>query len=387
MGMKSISTVYVKGMRKRIEGSTMMGIGGDMATIEQCDLKRTVYLNDKKRLYYIEPFSSGNEEKAGKQPAAKEKKPMEKGGVINIWYSVHDSGERRNMFGFTARHIWITQKIKPSPDACTMKDSMMMKTDGWYIDLPEFNCPMNYNTGMGSPSQPGCTDKLVTHHSGKAKIGFPLTQTMTMTMGDGTSMQTTLETIELSTAKLDAALFDIPAGYLEADGYEELMGRLDYDQMTRDVENNEAEYQAIVSSIKVPGMIRIGVLVPEGSSEINRREMQGHMSDVLSSGNVEAIMVSNEEEARKFNCDYTLTTVFTEIKPGTKAGGVLKAIRHADPEAASAYTVKANLTLKALKDGSIKTNRQVDEKYQGGINEAARKALGEACRQILKLVK
>ena len=386
MGMKSTSTVYVKGMRKRIEGVAIMGVGGDVATIEQCDLKRTVYLNDKKSMYYIEPFSTDYEDKTSKQPVTKEKKPIEKGGVINIWYGVHDSGERKNMFGFVARHIWITQKIKPTPDACTMKDSMKMKIDGWYIDLPELICPMNYNPGTGSPVEPGCTDKLVTHNTGKGKPGFPLTQTMVMTMGDGTSMETTLETIELSTVKLDQSLFEIPPGYMKANSYEDLMGRINYEELTREVETNEAEYHAILSAIKAPGVVRIGVLVPEGSTEVNKREIQGHMSDILSSGDVEAITVSSEAEAKKYNCDYTLTTMFTEIKPGTKAGGILKAIRNADPDAAAACTVKATLTLKTLKDGTVKTNRQIHDKYQGGINEATRKAVGEACRQILKVV-
>jgi len=45
MGMKSESTIYVKGMRKRTEGGGIMGIGASLVTIEQCDLQRTVYLN------------------------------------------------------------------------------------------------------------------------------------------------------------------------------------------------------------------------------------------------------------------------------------------------------------------------------------------------------
>ena len=60
MGMKSESTVFVKGMRKRTEAGGMMGIGADLVTIQQCDLKRTVKLNDKKKLYFLEPFFAGN---------------------------------------------------------------------------------------------------------------------------------------------------------------------------------------------------------------------------------------------------------------------------------------------------------------------------------------
>ena len=56
MGMKSETIIYVKGMRKRTESQGMMGIGANQVSIEQCDLQRTVKLNTKKKLYFIEPF-------------------------------------------------------------------------------------------------------------------------------------------------------------------------------------------------------------------------------------------------------------------------------------------------------------------------------------------
>lgn len=56
MGMKSESVVYVKGMRKRTEPGTMMGMPAQPITIEQCDLQRTIKINDNKKLYYIDSF-------------------------------------------------------------------------------------------------------------------------------------------------------------------------------------------------------------------------------------------------------------------------------------------------------------------------------------------
>ena len=104
--------------------------------------------------------------------------PKKTGGVITMWYSIVDTGERKKMYGLTARHIWTTQKMKPSADACTMKDSMIIKTDGWYIDLPQFNCPVHYTpTTTKRPSvknQPECMDRFVSRRSGKGKLGFPL---------------------------------------------------------------------------------------------------------------------------------------------------------------------------------------------------------------------
>src|SRR5687768_5293661 len=225
MGMKMESTVYVKGMRKRTENAPIMGMTA-ITEIQQCDLKRTIKINDKKKVYYIDPFAKDDEvidetEKPTK-PVVNTNKPVttQKGGTIYMYYNITDTGERKKMFDFTARHVWTTQKMKPSPDACMMKDSFMIKTDGWYIDLPEFNCPVSYRPASSvsaNPEKPACMDKFVTRKSGKGKLGFPLIETTTMIMGDGTAktteFKTDLETLEFSTAKLDSTLFTIPAGY------------------------------------------------------------------------------------------------------------------------------------------------------------------------------
>src|SRR6187549_1436826 len=61
MSMTSETTIYVKGMRKRTEGGGYAGMTNVVTTIEQCDLQRTISVNDKKKLYYIEPFSKERE--------------------------------------------------------------------------------------------------------------------------------------------------------------------------------------------------------------------------------------------------------------------------------------------------------------------------------------
>ncbi|MEI9810107.1 MAG: hypothetical protein WDO16_20805 [Bacteroidota bacterium] len=121
-GMKSESTIYVKGPRKRTEGGGYAGMPNNIITVEQCDLQRTIKINDKKKLYYIEPFSKETEEvieedvkpvAVKNKTAAATTQPKEKtGGVINMWYNITDTGERKKMYGLTARHVWSTQKIK-----------------------------------------------------------------------------------------------------------------------------------------------------------------------------------------------------------------------------------------------------------------------------------
>src|SRR3954464_277578 len=59
-GQEMTNTTYVRGPRKRTESGGIMGMGGDVANIEQCDLKQNLKVNDKKRLYTIEPFYTGD---------------------------------------------------------------------------------------------------------------------------------------------------------------------------------------------------------------------------------------------------------------------------------------------------------------------------------------
>jgi hypothetical protein len=406
MGMKSESTIYVKAMRKRTEGGGMMGMENNIVTIEQCDLKRTVKLNDKKKLYFIEPIAQGNEEvidddapKTKVTPPRQNNTTPQKGGVITQWYSINDTNERKIMYGFTARHVWTSRKMKPSPDACMMKDSMLIKTDGWYIDLPQFNCPINYRPArpprmQNQKEQPQCMDKFVIHRRGKGKLGFPLIETTTIVMGGSgpqtTEMETTIETIEFSTAKLDSMLFEIPPGYQEAKGEDELQEKMDMQEMMKKAmkDNNVNMYKGnVISETKKAGVIRIGVFAPSGDETIQPNVLQQHMVGTLTNSKIEAIAVSSEEEARKYNCDYTLNSVFTKIKSASKVGGLLKAIKNADPNAASSFNIQANLTLKAMSDGSVKSQPAVEGKYEGKIDDAAGKALDEGCKEVLKTLK
>ncbi len=406
MGMKTESIIYVKGMRKRTESPGMMGMPAPPTTIEQCDLQRTIKINNKKKLYFIEPFSKEDviEEDVKTppvktKPVAQPKTTPEKGGVINMWYSINDTGERKKMNGFTARHVWTSQKIKPSAEACTMKDSLIIKTDGWYIDLPQFNCPIRYTpTTTARPTekqQPDCKDRYVTHRSGKGKLGFPLIEKRTIIMGDGTSktteFETNLETLEFSSEKLDSMLFEIPLGYTQTMNEADLQDKFDMNEMMnqyKNQNNDNGKTNTIPADQKMAGTIRIGVYEPKGGDgQLQTPVLQQHLATLLKDGTIDAIAVSSEEDARKNNCDYTLATDFIKLKSGSKVGGLLKAIKNTDPNAASSFNIEATLTLIKLADGSTKLQPNVTGKYDGKAEDAASKALDDGSRQILKGLK
>ena len=412
MGLKTESTIYVKGMRKRSESAGMMGMPSPPITIEQCDLQRTIKINNNKKLYFIEPFSKETEEvidedakvitpvKKPVAPLPTEKTGSQKGGIIYMIYNITDTGERKKMYGFTARHIWTSQKIKPSPDACTMKDSIIIKTDGWYIDLPEFNCPISYRPGKTSmptneKQQPDCMDRFVTRRSGKGKLGFALSETRTMIMGNKSAktseMEMSLETLEFSTEKLDSMLFEIPPGYTLATTESELEDKFDMAEMMKQVGKinpNNGDIIPVDNEQKKPGVLRIGVYEPTGSDgQLQVTSLQKQLATSLTGGTIEGIVISSEEEPKKYICDYTLATDFVKIKSGSKVGGLLKAIKNSDPNAVTSYTIEANLTLVKLSDGSTRLKPNVSGKYDGKIDEAAGKALDDGSNQIVRGLK
>ena len=93
-----------------------------------------------------------------------------------------------------------------------------IERDGWYIDFSYgLQCDINREQMMGGQYAPGgCRDRYQFKQVGTGRDGYPLIETTTMYGPDGQAMFTsTKEVVELSREPLDAALFDVPAGYTE----------------------------------------------------------------------------------------------------------------------------------------------------------------------------
>ena len=177
-----------------------------------------------------------------------------------------------------------------------MKDSIIIKTDGWYIDLPQFNCPIRYNNTSSVRSteqpKPDCKDRFVTHRSGKGKLGFPLTETKTIIMGDGasktTEFTTSLETLEFSSQKLDSMLFEIPPGYTLAANESELQDKFDMNDMINQYKNQNLDDGGEKTNINIQkpaGTLRIGVYEPKGDGQVQTADLQKYLASILVSGN------------------------------------------------------------------------------------------------------
>src|SRR6185369_11635751 len=75
-GQKFESTKMIKGSRERTEkkmetdNPQAAAYFPQIATITQCDLRRTVRLNDRKQLYMVEPFQTSADTPAARPSAA-----------------------------------------------------------------------------------------------------------------------------------------------------------------------------------------------------------------------------------------------------------------------------------------------------------------------------
>ena len=204
--------------------------------------------------------------------------------------------------------------------------------------------------------------------------------------------ETNIETLEFSTVKLDSMLFEIPIGYQETKNEEDLQEPFDanaYMKQMGATQSQPGQPSATINpgDAKKAGNIRIGVLAPVGESSVQAGTLQQRMVQSLNSNRVEAIAISSEEEAKKYNCDLTLKTDITKLKQGSKAGGIIKAIKNTDPTATSGYNVDATMTLINTNSGSTKAEEKVSGKFDGKADEAAARALEKGCGALLDSIR
>ena len=207
------NTSYIKGKRQRSETNN-----GQMIILQQCDLRRNIQIMPEAKVYVVQPYdqpatsNTANTTSPSAQPGT-----TKKGGVVTSTVTTRDTGERKQMFGYTARRIITTMVTDSSPDACSPMKSKM-EIDGWYIDAAfALDCDVSQAYKSYSPqTASGCQDRYETKQIGLAKKGFPVWEKTTMFGPNGAeSFSSINEVVEFSQATLDASLFDVPEGYRE----------------------------------------------------------------------------------------------------------------------------------------------------------------------------
>src|SRR5215510_6838829 len=181
-GQTSENTSYIKGKRQRSETNN-----GQMIMIQQCDLRRNIQIMPAAKVYMIQPYDEPSTTTPGTPNTTSQPTAVTKGGVVTSIVTTKDTGERKEMFGYTARHIITTMEMKSSPDACSTINTKM-EIDGWYIDAAfALDCDSSraYTHYMPKASG-GCRDRYETKTIGTAKKGFPVWEKTTMSGPNGT---------------------------------------------------------------------------------------------------------------------------------------------------------------------------------------------------------
>lgn len=340
-GQSNEGATYIKGRRQRTESP-----GGQMIVIQECDLRRDIQIMPQAKAYIVRPYDDASAATAPAGAARAASTTTTKGGVVTSTATTKDTGERKQMFGYTARHIITTFVTTSSPDSCSPYNTRM-ETDGWYIDAAfALDCDA---ARMASAYRPqaagGCQDKYQMKQIGTAKRGFAVWEKTTMFGADGSPSFSMLnEVVELSQATLDAALFDVPAGYREVKDFSEAFASSANadDNATAgadssNVANAQAEQVAGALGAKKAGVVRIGLVsVTTGSvaEHVRAADLAAAVENTLAlrlkSSSVEMVRINAtmpsqiESEAKQKECDYVVYANVSHKKGGGGGfGGML----------------------------------------------------------------
>lgn len=336
-GQSMETTTMLKGQRERSE--MKLGYGRDIINITQCDLKRTVQISDSARKYVITPMETADAAPSSGPATNTVSEPSRRGGLITYTSTAVDTGERKEMFGFQARHVKTSLVMESSPDACNQV-KQRIETDGWYIDFSfGLNCEHGAGPMMGGPMpRGGCRDRVKFNRQGAARTGYALQETTTSYGPDSVPFTSTKEVVELSREPLDAALFDVPAGYTEAQSTQELYAMPSMSAMAAQaskgvppVEDN-LDKALVPAGAKAPGVIRVGVVQLNNRTDrqVSMDSLRARLLAEIQENGVEAIPLNAisageaQAEAKAKECDFILSTDITALKTSAakKLGGM-----------------------------------------------------------------
>jgi len=309
-GQTTVTTIYAKGDRLRYN------YGSGESLLRECAENRIVQVDDTAKTYRSLPAE-----------------PLTAAGSSKM--EVTDTGERKELFGYSARHLRVTETAEVG--------NGRTETDGWYIDL------------KGLPS---CASPRATAKAGSTVDGFPASYEIATFGGNGRpSAKIAMQVTDLSAAPLDPALFEVPSAYKEA-------GRLDA---------NEPATQ------KSAGATRVGVVEMRNTShhEMQRTGMYNHMLAQLQEGKIDVVPLPDgppdaiRAKARQSQCDYILFTELTAVDRPEQ--GKVRGLIHKTPVVGhatdgDAYEARVAYTLVPLAEGAATVASSVVAKTGKSFN-------------------
>ncbi|MDQ2711248.1 MAG: hypothetical protein M3Y24_03250 [Acidobacteriota bacterium] len=129
-GHETVFTQYMQGMNMRTED-----LSDDVAR-----RRVTIYNFERKARYALDLESREYVEWHAQSPdlilclaqrIARPPRIRESGKVVNIYYETIDTGEQKQFFGRTAKHLLMRERHVAEPGAC--EHTYQTEKDGWYI--------------------------------------------------------------------------------------------------------------------------------------------------------------------------------------------------------------------------------------------------------------
>jgi hypothetical protein len=344
-GQSFTSTVLIRQGKIREEASTLPGLSS--VTIQDCAGHRVVQVNDRARTYLVTETASDANSPASQRATA---------GTVTLNINEQDTGERKQLFGYTARHVKGTVTAEGGSASCN--GTFHVASDGWYIDVPEIQgCISPDRQILRSQMQrEGCNNRIVLKASGVEKLGYPVILDTTLE-AKGSTVTVHQETIDLANATLDPLLFEVPAGYRQVQTYQELMnvgpegnattaatsqqsGAQNSPPVTaRDVKENSNGVVAGASGVttdKKKGPLRIGIAQVTSTTDLalSVAGLQQLLVNDINFLGGQAVLLSADpndrdamlEQAGQQRCDYVIFTNITNFKEasvGQRLGSVL----------------------------------------------------------------
>jgi len=239
-GNQARRTTYIQPDRHRMEFRNSFGgkqgieltQGPRLARIVRCDLGQSFELNLDTQEYTSAPYPpkplTPEEIKARGLDARSQQSATP---TIRVEIKTTDTGERKEIFGRTARHVITTTTQTPLAGAHSSPQESV--ADGWYIDFEQrLSCdPKRPATShgyiysylsAGNGKQPIEKPEFVA--IGEQEMGFPLHLTQTSkspsNLPDGTVTRFETHVTQFEEGPLDPALFEIPPGFKHVDRIE-----------------------------------------------------------------------------------------------------------------------------------------------------------------------
>jgi hypothetical protein len=179
----------------------------DLVSINRCDERVTLTLNPERRLFGIQPMSSVQTMIMVKSAAGTPTSTA----LTTMSEDVQDTGERRAVGPFTARHVITTEETRSV--VAGQEYVSRQERDGWYVDVP-LGCfdPLELNSRRDVSGV-----QVVKTGSGRRGLAIEEVWRQSDRSGNRADLPTIRTTTSVVSERiLDPLLFEVPAGYKAA---------------------------------------------------------------------------------------------------------------------------------------------------------------------------